>query len=93
MVTLDYTPGDASTLGFIITEIEFDPETSIMKLTWNSTPGKTYAIKYSKDMTNWDADLDDGVPAGSGKTTTAEFDLSEAGLAEDARVFFRVEKL
>jgi hypothetical protein len=80
--------------GFVITQIEYDPETSIVKLTWTSRPGASYAVWASQDMTNWDRELDDGVPADEeNQTTTAEYDLSEVGLAEEARVFFHVEKL
>ena len=42
-------------------------------------------------MSNWDADLDDGIPASEGETTTETFDLSDAGLENDTRVYFRVE--
>ena len=43
-------------------------------------------------MEGWDGDLDDGVDAHAGETTTKTFDLEPAGLEEAGRVYFRVEK-
>ncbi len=78
-------------VGFVITKIAFDPEANSLSLTWNSTPGTTYAVKYSTDLTNWDSDLDDGVPADDGESTTVEFDLTETDFGDLTKAFFRVE--
>ncbi|MFT6242718.1 MAG: hypothetical protein ACJAQT_004829 [Akkermansiaceae bacterium] len=77
--------------GFTITEIVFNPGSNRLSLTWNSSPGATYAVKYSTDLLDWDADLDDGIPAAEGKRTTVVFDLSETELANLEKAFFRVE--
>ena len=62
-----------------------------MSLTWNSSPGTTYAVKYSTDLVDWDSDLDDGVPAAAGESTTVVFDLAETDIVDLAKAFFRVE--
>ena len=77
---------------FAITVIDYVPGTNMLTLTWTSSPGETFAVKFSGDMSNWDSDLDDGIPADGGDTTTETFDLNDAGIQEDARVYFRVEK-
>lgn len=79
--------------GLQITEIVFDPTADTLSLSWNSSPGQVYAVKYSTDLENWDADLDDGIAAEDGETTTVEFDLSESGALDLAKAFFRVEVL
>lgn len=82
--------------GLVITEIEVvpGPEGSTLSLTWNSSPGRSYAVVYSTDMINWDSDLDDGVVGDEGDTTTREFDLSGiAELSGEDRVYFRVEEI
>jgi len=87
------TGTDAPPVAFAITAIDYDSATSMLTLTWTSNPGETYAVKYSPDMTNWDADLDDGIDADAGGgITTGLFDLSLADLQDAARLFFRVEK-
>ncbi|MEN8784362.1 MAG: hypothetical protein ABF379_08370 [Akkermansiaceae bacterium] len=77
--------------GLLITEINYDPETDTLSLTWNSSPGQVYAVKYSTDLESWDADLDDEIAADDGESTTVEFDLSETGALDLAKVFYRVE--
>ena len=81
-------PGTA----FAITVFDYSPETDEITLTWTSIPGETYAVKFSGDMTNWESDLDDGIPASAGETTTETFDLSDASLEDAERVYFRVER-
>ena len=78
-------------VGLQVTEIVFNPVADTLTLTWNSSPGQVYAVKYSTDLENWDADLDDGIDADDGTTTSVEFNLSEAGLQDLPRAFFRVE--
>jgi hypothetical protein len=75
---------------FAITEIVYSPDDNQITLTWNSREGETYAVKYSRDMTNWDADLDDGVAAGPDGQTTVSFDIT--GLEGEDRVYFRIER-
>ena len=77
-----------------VTEIEYltggvNPSVS---LTWTSSPGQLYVVKYSTDMIDWDSDLDDGVVGDEGGTTTREFDLTHfPGLVDEERVYFRIE--
>ncbi|MDA7639636.1 hypothetical protein N8686_03475, partial [Akkermansiaceae bacterium] len=60
-------------------------------LTWDSIPETSYAIKYSTNMEEWDSDLDDGVKADDGDTTTRTFDVS--GLAgASGKLFLRIER-
>ena len=47
----------------------------------------------SKDLINWDSELDDNVVGDEGETTTKEFDLSEnPDLTGETKAFFRVEE-
>jgi len=80
----------ASSVPFAITEIDYSSADDRVTLTWNSREGEIYSVKYSRDMTNWDSDLDDGVEADPGEMTTMSFDI--AGLERSERVYFRVEK-
>jgi len=86
--------GSVSSSGsFAITEIKYDPESGALTLTWDSRPGESYAVKFTTDFGDWVADLDDGIPADAGETTTRMFDLSGANLGDATRIFFRVEIL
>ena len=88
----DVTGVSGPGIPFAITEIEYSPGTDEVTLTWTSNPGALYAVKYSLDMTNWDADLDDGVDGDEGVTTTRTFNVD--GLASrDGKLFFRVERV
>ena len=87
-------PGDTD--GFEITAIEYSPDDAKLTLTWESEPEKRYTVKYSRDLAKWDdpqdGDLDDGIEADAGPTTSKEFDLSDAGLDGEPRIYFRVEE-
>lgn len=78
---------------FAITQLDYSPGDDQVTLTWDSQEGASYAVKYSRDMKGWDADLDDSVDAAAGDSTTATFDLAPAGLAGAGRVYFRVERV
>ena len=73
-----------------INSIDYNPGDGNISLTWNSRKGEVYAVKYSTDLINWDSDIDDGVEADEGESTTRIFDISDLGLLES--VYFRVEK-
>ncbi len=94
MVTLSYTPGDGG--GFIINEIEYDPEGDTVTLTWRKNGAASYVAKFSLDMTNWDSDLDDGITAESDENPedtdhiTVTFPL-EGVLGDAEELFFRIE--
>ena len=78
---------------FTITEIDYSPSDNMITLTWDSVEGELYAVKYSRDMTEWDGDLDDGVEGDAGETTTRTYNLAPAGLVGAGRVYFRVERV
>ncbi len=65
---------------FAITALDYSSDDQLLTLSWNSREGETYTVKYSRDLSNWDGDLDDGVAADAGDTTTRTFDLSGAQL-------------
>ena len=78
----------APTYTFEITAFEYSPSTDEVTVTWRSSPGEEFVVKYSDDMTNWDADLDDGVEGDEGETTTRTFVLQ----ADVDRLYIRVER-
>ena len=77
---------------FVITDFDYDPDTNVISLTWNSRPGEIYIAKYSPDMSNWDGDLEDGIVADDGEQTTWTYDLGLLGLDSPEVLFFRMEK-
>jgi len=78
---------------FTITAVDYSPGDQMITLTWPSREGEVFAVKYSRSMDNWGADLDDGVEAEVGsESTTRTFSLAAAGLDGAQRMYFRVEK-
>ncbi|MEN8693808.1 MAG: hypothetical protein ABF334_03285 [Akkermansiaceae bacterium] len=60
-------------------------------LTWSSNPGDAYSIFFSEDLQNFDAEINDGIPASAeGGVTEYSFPVSVLGGVEKA--FFRVVK-
>ena len=87
--------GAGAAQDFAITAINYSAEDKMLTLTWDSQPGERYVVKYSTDLIDWGADLEDDVPADIGETTTATFELAGfVGDQEDAprAYYFRVEK-
>jgi len=80
----------AAELPLAINSINYSPDDGEVSLNWNSREGESYAVKFSTDLINWDADIDDGIAADAGESTTRTFNISELDLPES--VFFRVEK-
>jgi hypothetical protein len=75
-----------------ITDITYTTgELTEVALTWNSSAGTNYIVRYSTDLINWDNDLDDGILADDGDSTTRTFDLAEFSLESKTKLFFRVE--
>jgi hypothetical protein len=60
-------------------------------VTWDSSPGDTYELKYSRDLQEWSS-FDGGSVEASEDTTTLTVDLTAIGADTDARLFFRVVK-
>jgi len=77
---------------FTITAIESSSDDNMLTLTWDSTEGTADGVKWSRNMTNWDAGLDDRVLGDSGDSTTRAFDLTGATLAGPQRVFFHLQR-
>lgn len=83
---------------FANTSIDYlgDPKTVV--LTWASRPGVSYVVKYSLDLTNWDADLADGLSAtddenpDDGDHITVTFPLEPFGLDVADSLYFRIER-
>lgn len=80
----------APTSQLTITNISYSADSRMVTLTWTSSPGEIFAVKYSDDMTNWDNELEDSIDAEDGSITTMTFDITE--LSADNKLFFRVEK-
>ncbi len=88
---------DAAAIGegdenLIITEVDYSPEGDSLTLTWDSSVGKTYAVKFSRDMIDWSSDLNSAVMADEGEQTTRFLTWQMRGLGRRRRVFFRVER-
>ena len=73
-----------------INSINFSPDNGEVSLTWNSRESDVFTLKYSTDLINWDSDIDDGIEADAGESTTRVFDILELDLPQN--VYFRVEK-
>ncbi|MDB4608365.1 LamG domain-containing protein, partial [bacterium] len=73
-----------------VTSFDLSEITGEFTLTWNSNIGEVYAVKYSTDLINWDADLDDGILADEGETTSRTFKLTD--LDNPKALYFRIEK-
>jgi hypothetical protein len=69
-----------------------DPSDDMISLTWPSKEGKSYGVFHSKDLVDWDTDLNDSYPADAGDSTTDTFPVSLIVDADPGRVFFRIEK-
>ena len=54
---------------FLITEFGYDGTKAA--ITWSSSPGQSYSIDTSENLERW-IEVDDGVPASDGSTTTYE---------------------
>lgn len=79
-------------VAFDIREIVYAPSADEVTLTWDSSPGETYSVSYSLDLTNWLGNVSAGILPDEGDTTTMTFDLTDTGIDAEEVVFFRVEK-
>ena len=92
--------GLVPTRGFAITEIEYDavaqPDPTVT-LTWRKSGAATYIAWLSRDLIDWDEDLDDSVTAedddrpADAEHITVTFPL-EGDRADAAALFFRIEE-
>jgi hypothetical protein len=90
----DVTNGAPPAAGLAITDITYigTEESSEVALTWNSKSRAVYIVKYSTNLVGWDTDLEDGITGDDGSSTTRTFDLTEFGLENETKLFFRVEE-
>lgn len=58
-------------------------------LTWTSNPGETYSVFTSPDLENFDAELEDGIPAAADDSVT-EYTIPLNFLGDPEKAFFRV---
>ena len=93
-----YGTDSPSAAGFVITDMEYIADPKAVKLTWTSRPGFSYVAKYSTDLTNWGADIGDGLTAADdenpddGDHITMTFLLEPAGLGGFGALYFRIEE-
>ena len=90
-VRLDSTALGGTRTSIEVTNIEYSPLDDLLTLTWNSREGVAYVIKYSHDMIDWSADIDDSVIGDAGTETTRSYSLNAAGIVDREKVFIRVE--
>jgi hypothetical protein len=76
---------------FVITEIDYSPDTQEVTLTWQNSGAVSYVAKYSFDMTTWDSDFEDGILPDAGDTTTRTFGLTGTGAEGKGYLFFQIE--
>ncbi|MFT6862140.1 MAG: hypothetical protein ACJAVK_000695 [Akkermansiaceae bacterium] len=88
---IDVAPGVAPVLPLSITAFDYSTETGEISLSWNSLLGVSYIVRYSTDLQDWDNDIEDGIPADDGESTTKSFFLSDFGLDSETPIFFRIE--
>ena len=60
--------GGGSAGEFAVTSIIYNPTEQRLEITFNSLPGRTYAIYESKDLTGW-LEVDDSIPSQGTETT------------------------
>ena len=95
----DVAPGAAPIAPFLITEIVYSHETSMLTLTWASNSDDSYIAKYSTDLINWGGDMGDGLTmekddlvTDDGDFLTVTFNLATFELENFENLFFRIEK-
>ena len=74
-----------------ITEIRYSSVNDSLSVSWNSNPGKIYALDFSFDIRNW-LELNDEIVS-DGELTTYQETLSEALSENKKSVFFRVREV
>ena len=61
----------------VITEIDSAAAGDMASLTWRSREGQNDAVRFSIDLINRDANLDDAIQADAGETTTRTFAVAD----------------
>lgn len=74
-----------------ITDVSVDQANGTVTLTWDSAEVDTFSLFYSVDLINFENEIDDSIEAGPGTTTTHTFNLSDLGLDNVTKLFFKVQ--
>ena len=99
-VTLEtgFFPG-APPAPFVITDIDYVPGGESVTLTWASRSNRTYIAKFSETMAGWGDDMGDALSMENddenpddGDHLTKTFSLSDFGLQDKTKLFFRIEE-
>jgi hypothetical protein len=69
---------------FVISSVNLNAAAGKLTISWASTPGRTYRVEYSGDLTTW-ANAAAGIPADASATNTYEWTIP-AGVANRALV-------
>lgn len=92
-LTFDSTGPGGADIPFVVTdveleisEIDYDPNTEMITLTWHSNTDATYTVFFDADLQGFESEVEDGIPSG-GATTTYTFPNPQVG---EERVFFQV---
>ena len=73
-----------------IRSIDYDTDTNMITIIWDSKPGEVYSLDFSNDMTSWPGDIEDSIPGSvDSETTSHMFSADDLG----GRTFFRIRKL
>lgn len=89
--------GAGPSLPFAITDISYSSDSDEVTRTWPKSANGSYAVKFSTDLVDWSAELDDGVNNDRDENPdddsqiTVTFELA-GGLENLGKVYFRVEK-
>lgn len=85
---LSIVGSSAPPAALVISEIEADPDSGAVSLTWNSQPGAVYSVFGSEDLLIT-SELNDSV-ASQGPTTTYSFNNPE--MIGKSRYFYRIQR-
>ena len=72
------------------TQVQYSRISNNWTLAWDSKPGRTYTLKYSSDLLNFDNDIDDAIPSGGSTTTYGPFESPLPAPPVTPKLFFRV---
>ncbi|MGK0184577.1 MAG: hypothetical protein ACI9R3_000350 [Verrucomicrobiales bacterium] len=89
-VTSLYQAQAGASGGFLITRIEYVPATNSVQLTWNSTPGLSYAVDSVSNLGDAWGELSDGVPAADDGTETTFIDTFTEGNPMKSALYYRI---
>lgn len=74
-----------------ITDISINLSENTVTLTWDSIESDTFSIFASLDLIDWEMELNDNIIADPGTSTTRTLTLSDFGLENEEKLFFRIQ--